>query len=230
MTSRAERPGSRSAGPSAEAHRRVAQPDVGAAGIDRRAFLERAGAWALGVILASAGPLEGRAMAAEPFRSPPFPRPPVPGACVQPFTPVEKTLAAIVDAVVPGSESDPEGTPGALEGCAMNLIVDDAFPFRSYASLITTLMDGLATKAHGAPFAGLPLEARVDVLTLAQEELPLLKLAYRAIRSAYFGGAYNGVGLSAVGFPGPNLGYRHLPEFSFRKPVCTERTKDGWMP
>jgi hypothetical protein len=195
--------------------------------LDRRAFLERAGAWAMGIIVASAAPL---ARAAEPFRSPPFPRPAVPGACIVAETPMEKTLAAIVDAVVPGSESDPDGTPGALEGCAMNLMVDDTFPFRSYANLITTLMDGLAAQAHGAPFATLALDQRVGVLTAAQEELPLLKLAYRAIRSAYFGGAYNGVGLTAVGFPGPNLGYRHVAEFSFRKPVCKERTKDGWMP
>lgn len=197
--------------------------------VDRRSFLADMGAWALGLVVASAGPLARQASAA-PFESPPFPRPTVPGACVQPINPVEKTLAAIVDAVVPGSESDPEGTPGALEGCAMNLMVDDTFPFRSYASLMTTLMDGLATQTYDAPFATLPLDERVEVLRLAQEELPLLKLAYRAIRSAYFGGAYNGVGLTAVGFPGPNLGYRHVAEFSFRKPVCKERTEEGWMP
>ena len=70
----------------------------------------------------------------------------------------------------------------------------------------------------------------MDVLVAVQETMPLLRLAYRAIRSAFFGGAYNGVGLDYVGYPGPNLGYRHVPEFSFRTPVCQELTTDGRMP
>lgn len=55
------------------------------------------------------------------------------------------------------------------------------------------------------------------MLVRAEDKLPLLRLAYRAIRSAFYGGAYNGVGLDYLGYPGPNLGYRHLPECSFRR-------------
>ena len=76
----------------------------------------------------------------------------------------------------------------------------------------------------------MPYQQRIDVLVAAVDKVPLLRLAYRAIRSAFFGGAYNGIGLDYVGYPGPNLGYRSIPEFSFRKAVCQELTADGRMP
>ncbi|TNF26116.1 MAG: hypothetical protein EP329_21735 [Deltaproteobacteria bacterium] len=191
----------------------------------RRDFLRKMGGWAAGV-LASAAALDARAGF---LPNPGYPRRPLPGACLPAATDIERTLAAILDAVVPGAESDPDGTPGAVEACAMNLLLDGAYPFRDYAPAIVALMDALAESAHGAPFATLGLAERVEVLVTAQETLPLLRLAYRAIRSAFYGGAYNGVGLDYVGYPGPNLGYRHLHAFSFRRPVCTELT-EGWMP
>ncbi len=194
--------------------------------VSRRRFLETASDWSLRVLLGCvAGPRLAGAL--EPGG---FARAPLAGACLTAETPLEKTLAAILETVVPGAETDPEAAPGAIEACAMNLLSDGAFPFRENAQLISGLMDGLATAAHGVPFAALPPNEREPLLIEAQESLPLLRLAYRAIRSAFYGGAYNGVGLDYVGFPGPNLGYRHLPEFSFRKPVSKELTDEGWMP
>lgn len=195
---------------------------------DRRRFLTTMGRWSLGVLLS--GVADAARAASGPFRAPPYPRPVVPGACIEPITPVEKTLAAVLDAVVPGAETDPEGTPGALEACAMNLMVDDTYPFKAYGSLFATLMDTLAESMHGGTFVSLSNEQRLSVLVGAEDDLPLLRLAYRAIRSAFYGGAYNGVGLTYVAYPGPNLGYRHIAEASFRKPVCKERTDEGWMP
>jgi hypothetical protein len=197
-------------------------------GPDRRAFLRQAGGWAIGLLIGSAVPRS--ALAAEAWQSPGYPRAPLKGACLDAETDIEKTLEAILDAVVPGGASDPDGAPGAVEGCALNLMVDDEYPFKAYASLITTLMDSTAQKDHGARFIELSLAQRLEVLVAAEESLPLLRLAYRAIRSAFYGGAYNGVGQEFLSYPGPNLGYRHLPEASFRRPVCRELTEEGWMP
>lgn len=194
--------------------------------IARRLFLKQLGTWALGVLMGSMA----SSLRAAPFRAGGFARPVVPGACLVPSGEVERTLAAVLDTVVPGPSSDPEGTPGALEACAMNLLLDDHYPFRSFAPMFVAVFDQLAQEAHGQAFADLPYEARLDVLVRAQGQIPLLTLAYRAIRSAFYGGAYNGVGLSYLNYPGPNLGYRHVPEASFRKPVCRERTETGWMP
>ena len=193
----------------------------------RRRFFETAGAWSLRLLC---GSVAFRAAAAAADGKLPFGRAVVPGACIPPGTTTEITLASILDTVVPGQSTDPDGAAGAVEACAMNLLVDDAYPFRGYADLLVGLMDSLSVAKGGEAFVALDYDARLEVLVEAQEVLPLLRLAYRAIRSAFYGGAYNGVGLSYVGYPGPNLGYRHLPEFSFRKPVCKERSDTGWMP
>ncbi len=193
---------------------------------DRRGFLRTMGGWSLG-LLAGAAAWDVRA---EGLPNPGYARRPLPNACLAATTPPEKTLAAVLDAAVPGVDSDPDGTPGAVEACAMNLLVDDAYPFKPYLETIAGLMDALAQSGHGAAFATLDLDQRVAVLVEAQETLPLLRLAYRAIRSAFYGGAYNGVGQDFVGYPGPNLGYRHLRVFSLRRPIGTELTTEGWMP
>jgi len=199
--------------------------------IDRREFLARLGRWSMGVLVSTASPrLLWAGGRDEGFQSPGFPRIPIPGACLQPATQVEKTLAAIVDTVVPGPTTDPDGAPGALEACAMNLLADEFYPFKMYAGIITSLMDQLALAQHGAKFIDLTYEQRLTVLVEAQKTLPVLTLAYRAIRSAFYGGAYNGVGLDYLGYPGPNLGYRHLEEASFRKAVCKEMSGTGWLP
>ena len=193
---------------------------------DRRRFLADAGAWALGLLVGSAA-LDSAVRAAEGRV---YPRAPVPDACVPAGTAVEHTLAVLLDTVVPGPDVDPTGAAGALEACALNLMVDDAYPFRSYAPLIATLMDQTARQAYGAAFADLAYEQRLDVLVRAEDKLPLLRLAYRAIRSAFYGGAYNGVGLDYLGYPGPTLGYRHLADFSFRRPMSREASDTGWLP
>jgi hypothetical protein len=190
---------------------------------DRRRFLKESGAWALGVLAGCALPVKGLAGGR-------YPRPALEGACLQPWDDTERTLAAVLDTVVPGPSIDPEGAPGALEGCGLNLMLDDAYPFRGYAALIARLMDQTARQAHGQAFVDLAYEPRLEVLVKAEEALPLLRLAYRAIRSAFYGGAYNGQGLAYLHYPGPNLGWRHLPEFSFRKAVCKEKSETGWLP
>jgi len=147
-----------------------------------------------------------------------------------PVTDVEKVLAAVVDTVVPGGETDPSGDPGALEACALNLMLDEYYPFRSYADLIVTVMNQAAQNAFQTDFLTATYEQRLEILLNAQEALPVLRLAYRAIRSAFYGGTYNGIGLTFVHYPGPNLGYRHVKEFSIGTAISTEASKTGWLP
>ncbi|MBP7126895.1 hypothetical protein KBD49_11085 [Myxococcota bacterium] len=196
--------------------------------MDRRRFLQESGTWALGILVGSVADLVRASP--EEWRIPGFPRKPLPGACLGAVTDVERTLEAALDAVVPGPSGDPEGAPGAIEACGMNILLDRSFPFLQYADLFALVLEGVAGEMFGRPFPDLTHGERVQVLVRAEETLPLLRLAWRAIRSAFFGGAYNGAGFDYVGYPGPNLGYRHVPECSFRVPVCRERTAEGWMP
>jgi hypothetical protein len=199
--------------------------------LDRRKFLRRCGQWSVGALLAAAGYQMGQAGPdGEPFVAPPYPRPPLDGACLQPVTDVEKVLAAVVDTVVPGADTDPNGDPGALEACALNLMFDEYYPFKGYADLIATVMNQAAQNSFQTDFLSATYEQRLEVLVEAQEALPVLRLAYRAIRSAFYGGAYNGIGLTFVHYPGPNLGYRHLPEFSSGTAISTEASATGWLP
>lgn len=197
--------------------------------MERRDFLLTAGGGALAMILGAVGESIARAGEAA-WAGTQFARDPLPGACLQPLGDVERTLGAMLDTVVPGPATDPEGMAGALEACSMNILLDGSFPFRKYADLFALALDGIATDAYGSAFADLPYLQRLQVLVTAQDQLPMLRLAFRAIRSAFFGGAYNGIGLRYVGYPGPNLGFRHLPEASFRVAVCAELTGNGWMP
>jgi len=198
--------------------------------MDRRTFLAESGCWSLGVILGSLAGSRALQAAEATFIAPPFGRKPLPGACMQPGDKVEKTLAAVLETVVPGKATDPDGEPGAVEACALGVLMDSSFPFRPYASILATVLDNLAITRGGTVFAKASADDRIAVLLQAQEQLPMLRLAFRAVRAAFFGGAYNGVGFDYVGYPGPNLGYRHLPQCSFRKPVCKEMTDTGWLP
>jgi len=194
----------------------------------RREFLRGMGTWSLGLLVSGLA-MEARSGAGG-FISAGFGRKPIPGACIQPGTDVERTLAAVLDTVVPGKETDPDGEPGALEACAMNIMVDEYYPFRAYADLFAALFDQLGDTEFGKTFVELDFDQRLAVVIKVQGQMPLLRLAYKAIRSAFYGGSYNGVGLDFLGYPGPNLGYRHLDEASFRKPMCKELTEKGWMP
>ena len=178
------------------------------------------------------GPLArlARAGTRKEFNSPGFTRTPLPGACLQPETETEKILAAVVDTVIPGADLDPDQAPGGMDSCALNLLFDDYYPFRAQAGVLASLMNLVSQGEYSKNFLEITYEQRIQVLLKAEEEMPILRLAYRAIRSAFYGGAYNGVGLEYLKYPGPNLGYRHIPQASFRKPVCKEMTETGWMP
>lgn len=194
----------------------------------RRTFLKQATRVTLAV-LATGSAMNAFGQGTEStFNAPPFARPPIPNACISPVGDAEQTLAAVVDTVVPGAAIDPEGKPGGLDGCAMNLLLDDFYPFKSMLGQLAGLID-LKARPKGGDFIELDYETRLAVLVEAQHDLPLLRLAFKAIRSAFYGGAYNAIGMDYVNYPGPNLGYSHIPDASFRRPVCNEKT-DGWMP
>ncbi len=188
---------------------------LGAAGTLGGLGLLGVGPWALRLVRAVSGA---------------YPASPLPGACVEPVTDVQRTLVAVLQTVVPGAELDPDGAPGAVDACALNLLVDSFYPFRDAAPIIVGLLDELSRRSFDSVFVDLSAPQRDEILDLAQEQLGLMRLAYRAIRSAFYGGAYNGVGLDYLGYPGPNLGYRHTDACSFGKPMCAERTSAGRMP
>ncbi len=196
----------------------------------RRAFLKTAGKATFGTALAAAllhGPL------GQLYAKVRFPKPdhePVKGACAEAVTADEKTVAAIVDTVVPGPASDPDGYPGALDTCAFNLIYDEFYPFVSALPFLLALVNKKSDNKYGKTFEELDLVKRTQVLKESESAVPLMRLAYRFIRSAFYAANYNMVGAKHFGWPGPNLGYTEHKDFSFGKAICKEMTKDGNLP
>jgi hypothetical protein len=194
----------------------------------RREFLRKAITLSAGAaLLGAASVIPGDEC---PFDDPGFTRPVIPNACASASTDLEKTLAAVVDTVIPGPGTDPAGDPGGLESCALNMLFDDFYPFRANAEALASIIDLEAKTRFGKAFVDCTYNQRVQALVKAQDGMPILRLVYRAVRSAFYGGAYNGVGLDYLAYPGPNLGYRHIAAASFRKPMSKELTETGWMP
>ncbi len=196
----------------------------------RRDFLQTAGKATFGTALAAA--LFHGALG-ELYAKVRYPRPdhePVKGACAQPVSDEEKTVAAVVDTVVPGPESDPDGYPGALDSCALNLIYDEFYPFVSALPFLLAMVNKKADNKYSVKFVALDLAKRTEILKEAEDALPLMRLAYRFIRSAFYAANYNMVGAKHFGWPGPNLGYVEHADFTFGRAVSKELTKDGNLP
>lgn len=196
------------------------------AGCSRREFLRAAGGGAasaalLGAVLEGCGDGLG-----EDLRG----ALPAQVACRAPASDFERTLVAIADTVVPGEETDPDGLPGAVEGCVLNLAVDPQLPVGAYAPLLVQLADANAAATYGRAFVDLTLDERTALLAGIEAGLPQLALALRFFRAAHYAGLYNDVGPQSFGYPGGNLGYIADADFSFREPIGRERTKDGNMP
>ena len=151
-------------------------------------------------------------------------------ACRKPTTVEQETFLAIADTVVPGATTDPSGTPGAVEGCVMNLASDPGLPVAGVVSFLVLLADQRSEKRFERPFLELSLQERTELLTEIAAETPLLSYAFRFFRAAHYAGMYNDVGPRSLGYPGGNLGYIDDDDFSFGEAVCREKTSDGNMP
>ena len=197
--------------------------------LDRRRFLELSGKVTFGGVL-SAVLLRGSdpALAALLYPDPDYRA--LDGACIQPRSEEERLVALIVDTVVPSAASDPDGVPGALDCCALNLLYDGYFPFTDYLPLILPAVEGVAQEGFSRPFSQCDLDARTEVLAAVEELLPVVRLAFRFIRSTFYGAAYTMRGTEWVRWPGPSLGYAEHPELSFREALSEELTDDGNLP
>jgi len=150
-------------------------------------------------------------------------------ACLAALTHNEKTFSALADTIVPGSETDPSGGPGAIESCALNVIYDDKMPIAEVATMLVGLLDGAARDLYQRDFVDLNLEERTQAVLESEKRLPLLSWFLKLIRAAFYVGYLSDVGLKYLGYPGPNLGYVNLG-FTFGEKMSEELTADGNLP
>jgi hypothetical protein len=152
-----------------------------------------------------------------------------PPGCIEPRNEQQHTLAAFIDAVVPGYSSDPAGAPGAIDACGLNVALDPALPLASLAGLLALALDGAASTLYLRPLGELGQQEREAVLAQVEIDVPEATLAIRLARTAFYASQYSDLAERWLGVHGPNLGYLE-DGFSFVEPQCDEMTDDGNLP
>jgi hypothetical protein len=190
----------------------------------RRLFVGLAGT-ALLAQLARQLPAWAAQQELKPAQLPPAPA----GHLAAPRNEAEWTLWWLAETIVPGTATDPEGAPGANDCGALNVMLDPQLPLAANVDLVVLSLDGTAQSLYDKPFRELNYEQRAAVAAQVESQVPLMTLLYRLIRAAFYGAAYNEVGVRWMGFPGENLGYIDHPDFTIG-PVGTELTETGYLP
>jgi len=147
----------------------------------------------------------------------------------EPITEDEKTMFALIDTVLPGRTSDPEGTPGALEAGALIVLFDKSNPSYQFIPVISSLLNTEAENTFKKSFYELDLNKRTDVLGNVENKLPYISLLIKFIKGAFYANLVNDVGYQYMEYPGANLGYRDK-DFSFQREMSGEMTVDGSLP
>lgn len=149
------------------------------------------------------------------------------GPCRPPTGDEEETLFALADTVVPGAHEDPKGRPGAIDACALEILLDPSLPVIQAAPIVVVVLDELAKKSHGKSYKELTLSQRTEVTHAAEKTTPLLGYLFKFIRGIYY---VSQVAYDEIGYAGPNLGYINHPDFSLREPLGEEMTAEGNLP
>jgi|GEM_PF-1517679 len=146
-----------------------------------------------------------------------------------PLTDDEKTVYAICETILPGSNLDPTGAPGAIDVGTMNVVYDNFYPAAQYIPLAITLVNSLAKSLYGSKFYNLNLDQRTAILENVESETQVIELLYKFIKVPFYVGMISDLGTQYMGYPGPNLGYRDQ-DFSFYTKMSEEMTPDGNLP
>jgi predicted component of type VI protein secretion system len=137
------------------------------------------------------------------------------------------TIAAFCDTVVPGAWRDPEGAPGAIDVGAVALFFDETLPAATYVPLLATMLDSYAGNLVGHTFIEATPSEREEVLETLLDQVDLVEFAVQLAKLAYY---VSEPAEEHLGYPGPNPGYVHDPDFTFGVALSTEITEDGNLP
>src|SRR3954452_15208545 len=206
--------------------------------LTRRGFLQRAG---VGALVLAAAPLARDLVAADPARA------------QLAGLPVDATLQAFADTMVPGRKAsktdlgnaiDPraiagvDNRPGAVEADALALFHHPLIGFDALEGPFLTDLNARALQ-HGGEFVGMGFDDRVKVcvdgLAFSNPSRILWEASAAVPFTAFCAAgvipeqtAAKASGYRVMGLPGrAPRGYRR---FSYRKKLSKERTKKGYLP
>ncbi len=146
-----------------------------------------------------------------------------------PETVDEKTMQALADTVLPGSDSDPDGEPGALEAGALIVLFDKSYFAYQFMPLISYFLNNMSEQTYGKDFYELQVGERSQLLENVEKQVSYVSLLTKFIKGAFYAAFVNDVGYKYMEYPGSNLRYREK-DFSFNRPMSNEMTNDGSLP
>ncbi|MBI2890383.1 MAG: hypothetical protein HYY13_06310 [Nitrospirae bacterium] len=157
-----------------------------------------------------------------------------PAYCLEPADHAKRTLEALIDTAIPGSQDDPSGAPGGVEACVLSTFYDPFFSLEYAVPVVVGDVDSAAKRMFGRPFADLGLAERTQVVLEREGQdvqaagFSVYSLVFAFFRLAFYSGVLTDVGPELAGFPGPNLGYRGRSSHGLD--LAKEMTEDGSLP
>ncbi|MBI1747894.1 MAG: hypothetical protein HYR55_15100 [Acidobacteria bacterium] len=126
--------------------------------------------------------------------------------CRPALTHSEQVLNALADTFIPNEED----SPGAVEACALEVILNPSYRFSLSLPVVITGLDGLAVLRYGRSFIELTLAQRTAIVEFkfrVPVEREIYALALVLTRLSYYGAVRSDVGIRSFGYPGPSTGY-----------------------
>jgi hypothetical protein len=144
----------------------------------------------------------------------------------------EETMKAFADTIIPGPNSDPEGSVGGVEAGALAVMYDPYYGLKPFMGLLTRNLNRTSIWWYGKLFKDLDLRQRTAIV-LFKDHTSLIKLTYEQaenlVKLAFYGAIINDVGTHYISFPGPSLGYDDY-YFSDDEMCAKKATEDGNLP
>lgn len=141
-----------------------------------------------------------------------------------------ETMKAFADTIIPGPNSDPEGSVGGVEAGALEVLYDQNYGFEPFIGLLSISLNLTSLWWYGRLFKELDLRQRTAIV-LFKDNTSLVKLIYQQaenlVKLAFYGAIINNLGTDYISFPGPAFGYY---DYSFDEKFADEATEDGNLP
>lgn len=135
------------------------------------------------------------------------------------------TVAAFVDAVIPGKHRDPEGAPGGIDVGAPALFFDPDLPAAPFVGVLVLVLDATAKRMfEGIAFAMLLPSQRDKVVEQCLRDTDVFGFAVQLAKLAFFASPQ---AAAHLGYPGSNSGYIKDADFGFGVALSEEQTTDG---
>ncbi len=142
----------------------------------------------------------------------------------------EKTMEAFADTIIPGPDSDPEGSVGGVEAGALAVLYDPYYRLTPFIGTLYWDLNVTSLLWYCKFFKDLDLSQRTEIVRYKDNNSPITSIYEQAeilVELAFYGAIINDVGTQYISFPGPSPGYYH---YSFNEQYAEEATDNGNLP